>query len=334
MIHPPWLEDSSQSGAGWSRTFPPPAKGHVVPCHAVNLAPGAKLLHYTLDRAIGIGGMSVVWAARDDRSGETLALKILVNRELMAPGSRQRFLREAYATRSVEHPAIVPVVDIAATDEVLVLAMELLSGETLRALFEREHHLAPERAAAVLLPIVEALNLAHAAGIVHRDLKPENIFLQTTQSGISPRLLDFGIARFYEPPPDAGRTPITGFGTLLGTVSYMAPEQAISPSDCDHLVDAWALGVILYEALSGCRPIEGDNPPETLRQLLLGAITPLSVLVPTLQTEISDLVMGLLSRDRGERTTSRSAAHWLARLAAPSGWAAVIRVFDATALTD
>jgi serine/threonine-protein kinase len=278
--------------------------------------PGAKLLHYTLDRAIGAGGMSVVWAAQDDRSGHTLALKILINRELMALGSRRRFLREAYATRSIEHPAIVPVVDIAETDDVLVLAMELLNGETLRALFEREHRLTPEHAAALLLPIVEALNLAHAAGIVHRDLKPENIFLQHAPSGIRPRLLDFGIARFYEPPPDAGRTPITGFGTLLGTIPYMAPEQAISPSDCDHLVDAWALGVILYEALSGCRPIEGNSPPETLRRLLLGAITPLSVLVPTLPVEISDLVMGLLSRDRKERTTSRAAADWLARHAA------------------
>ncbi|HET7540975.1 MAG TPA: serine/threonine-protein kinase [Polyangiaceae bacterium] len=279
----------------------------------MNLAPGTKLLHYTLDRAIGAGGMSVVWGARDDRSGQTLALKILINREQMALGSRRRFLREAYATRSVDHPAIVPVVDIAETEELVILAMELLSGETLRARFERAPGLSPEQAALTLLPIVEALNLAHAAGIVHRDLKPENIFLQATPAGIRPRLLDFGIARFYEPPPDAGRTPITGFGTLLGTIPYMAPEQAISPSDCDHLVDAWALGVILYEALSGCRPIEGNSPPETLRQLLLGGIAPLSVLVPTLPTEISDLVMGLLTRDRSERTTSRAAAEQLAR---------------------
>ncbi|MEI9942016.1 MAG: serine/threonine-protein kinase [Pseudomonadota bacterium] len=285
----------------------------------MNLAPGEKLLNYTLDRAIGAGGMSVVWAGRDNRSGEALALKILVNRELLASGSRRRFLREAYATRSVEHTAIVPVVDIAETEEVMVLAMELLHGETLRALLEREQYLAPERAAAILLPIVEALNLAHAAGIVHRDLKPENIFLQTTPNGIRPRLLDFGIARFYEPPPDAGRTPITAFGTLLGTIPYMAPEQVLSPSDCDHLVDAWALGVILYEALSGCRPIEGNSPPETLRHLLLGGIAPLSVLVPTLETEISDRVMGLLARDRSERTTSRSAVEWLAPLAKRSG---------------
>lgn len=287
----------------------------MVRCQAVNLTPGAKFLHYTLDRAIGTGGMSVVWAAKDDRSGRTLALKILVNREQMALGSRRRFLREAYATRSVDHPAIVPVVDIAETEDVVVLAMELLSGETLRACLEREQALRAQHTAAILLPIVEALNLAHATGIVHRDLKPENIFLQSTESGVRPRLLDFGIARFYEPPPDAGRTPITGFGTLLGTIPYMAPEQAIAPSDCDHLVDAWALGVILYEALGGCRPIEGNSPPETLRHLLLGAITPLSVLVPTIASELSDLVMGLLTRDRSERVSSQKAAELLAKYA-------------------
>ncbi len=284
----------------------------------MDLAPGAKLLHYTLERLIGSGGMGVVWAARDDRSQATVAIKILIAHEPVAPGSRRRFLREAYATRSVEHPAIVPVIDLAETDDVLVLAMELLHGETLRALLARESQLPIERAATILLPVVEALNAAHAAKIVHRDLKPENIFLQTADGGVRSRLLDFGIARFYEPPAEAGGTPITGLGTLLGTLPYMAPEQAIAPSDCDHQVDAWALGVILYEALSGCRPIEGNNPPETLRQLMLGGITPLSVLVPGLDPAINDLVMGLLTRDRVERTTTRTAADRLAHYAARS----------------
>jgi serine/threonine-protein kinase len=290
-------------------------RGHVVRYLAVELAPGAKIRNYTLDREIGAGGMGVVWAARNERNGEAVALKILIQREAAAPGAHRRFLREAYATRSVAHPAIVPVIDLIEADDVLVLAMELLRGETLRALFEREQPLPLARAAAILLPIVEALNLAHAAGIVHRDLKPENIFLQTSPSGTRPRLLDFGIARFYEPPPEAAGTPITALGTLLGTLPYMAPEQAISPSECDHRVDAWALGVILYEALSGCRPIEGNNPPETLRQLMLGGITPLAVLRPTLEIEIADLVMALLSRDRKERTTTREAAEQLARYA-------------------
>ena len=287
----------------------------MIRCVAVDLAPGAKIRNYTLDREIGAGGMGVVWAARNERNGEAVALKILVQREAVAPGAHRRFLREAYATRSVAHPAIVPVIDLIEGDDVLVLAMELLHGETLRALLEREQQLPLARAATVLLPIVEALNLAHAAGIVHRDLKPENIFLQTGPDGARSRLLDFGIARFYEPPPEAAGTPITALGMLLGTLPYMAPEQAISPSECDHQVDAWALGVILYEALSGCRPIEGNNPPETLRHLMLGGITPLTVLKPTLEAGIGDLVMALLSRDRKERTSTLSAAEQLARYA-------------------
>jgi eukaryotic-like serine/threonine-protein kinase len=256
--------------------------------------------------------MGVVWAARDERDGQSVALKILATHEPMAPDSRKRFLREAYATRSIQHAAIVPVTEVLETDELVVLAMERLIGETLRPLLNRAAQLSVAHAATLLTPIAEALDAAHRAGIVHRDLKPENIFLQSVDGQVRPRLLDFGIARFYEPPPAAGRTPITGMGTLLGTISYMAPEQALSAADADQLVDAWALGVMLYEALGGCRPIEGNTPHETLRQLLIGAITPISVLVPGLPDGIDRLVMGLLNRERNSRTTCRTAAQQLA----------------------
>jgi len=260
--------------------------------------------------------MGVVWAARDERAGRAVALKILANAEASAPGTRKRFLREAHATRAVAHPAIVPVSEVVEADDMLVLAMELLLGETLRARLAREERITPTLTAGTLLPIAEALSAAHGAGIVHRDLKPENIFLQADGEQTRARLLDFGIARFYEPPADGGRTPITAHGMLLGTIPYMAPEQALSASDCDHEVDAWALGVIAYEALSGCRPIEGNTPTETLRHLLLAAITPLHVVAPDLPKEVSDFVMGLLVRERAQRTTCRAAAAWFAEHAA------------------
>ncbi|HYQ17960.1 MAG TPA: protein kinase, partial [Polyangiaceae bacterium] len=110
------------------------------------------------------------------------------------------------------------------------------------------------------------------------------------------RLLDFGVARFYEPPEPSDDAPLTGLGTLIGTLAYMAPEQAMRPSECGHEVDVWALGIILYEALSGCRPIEGHSGPETMRQLLVGGITPLEVMMPSLPPPLTELVASMLRR--------------------------------------
>jgi serine/threonine-protein kinase len=178
--------------------------------------------------------------------------------------------------------------------------MDLLLGETLRERLLREERLSPLSAGQVLAPIAEALAAAHRVGIVHRDLKPENIFIEAGEPA-SVRLLDFGVARFYEPPTNTGDTPLTGLGTLIGTLAYMAPEQALRPSECDQQVDVWALGVILYETLSGSRPIEGATGPETMRQLLVGGITPLRVVMPGLPESLTELVANMLSRSPERR---------------------------------
>jgi eukaryotic-like serine/threonine-protein kinase len=257
---------------------------------------GSRLEHFTLERQIGAGGMGTVWAARDARSGNAVALKIL---RLRDSGDvevlRSRLLREAHAARRIAHPAIVPVLEIVAHEGSPVLVMDLLVGETLRARLLRDKRLTVAQTAFLLSPIVDALGAAHQAGIVHRDLKPENIFIEAEEPP-RVRLLDFGVARFYEPPANTGDVPLTGVGTLIGTLAYMAPEQALHPSECDQSVDVWALGVILYEALSGSRPIEGNNGPETMRQLLVGGITPLHVMMPTLPEPITTLVASMLSR--------------------------------------
>jgi serine/threonine protein kinase len=164
----------------------------------------------------------------------------------------------------------------------------------------REQRLSVGQSARLVLPIVDALGAAHQIGIVHRDLKPENIFIEASDPA-RVRLLDFGVARFYEPPVNTGDAPLTGVGTLIGTLAYMAPEQALRPSECDLRVDVWALGVILYETLSGCRPIEGNNGPETMRQLLVGGITPLHVMMPSLPEPITTLVTSMLSRKPEKR---------------------------------
>lgn len=262
----------------------------------MDLVPGSSLQHFTLKRQIGEGGMGIVWAAQDTRSGNAVALKVLrVTDEESARVLQARLLREAHAARLIAHPAIVPVLDVVEHEGYPVLVMDLLVGETLRQVLLREQRLTPGAAARLLLPIAEALAAAHQAGVVHRDLKPENILIEGGDAQ-QVRLLDFGVARFYEPPTSSGDVPLTGVGTLVGTLAYMAPEQALRPSECDQQVDVWALGVILYETLCGCRPIEGRSGPETMRQLLIGAITPLEVMMPGLPGEWTRLVASMLDR--------------------------------------
>jgi eukaryotic-like serine/threonine-protein kinase len=261
----------------------------------MQLRAGARLSHFELEQLIGSGGTSQVWAARDARSGSRVALKLMTARENADELSHVRFAREAHASRSIGHPAVVPVREALEHEGMPVLVMDLLEGETLRAVLHREGPLPLGAAASLLEPIAEALQRAHALGIVHRDLKPENIFVQS-QGLPRVRLLDFGVARFYEAPPGTEGAPVTALGTLLGTLAYMAPEQALNPSASDQRVDIWALGVILYESLSGCRPLEGDTGPDLLRQLLVGAITPIEVVSPELPSDVAALISSMLVR--------------------------------------
>jgi eukaryotic-like serine/threonine-protein kinase len=265
----------------------------------VNLSRGSRIFDYLLEHELGTGGMGVVWGARDVTTGKQVALKVLRAAE-HAHEARERLLREALATRSIAHPAVVPVSEILDFEGSPVLVMELLRGETLRSVLERETRLPLGRIAALLLPVCEALAEAHAAGIVHRDLKPENVFLEAAGSV---RLLDFGVARFHS-PPEGTLEPLTALGALVGTIQYMAPEQALRPSESDQLVDVWAVGVMLFEALSGCRPIEGATPNAALRQLLIAAITPIEVMVPELPLEVAALIGKMLSRNREDRPAS------------------------------
>jgi serine/threonine protein kinase len=273
----------------------------------MDLEAGQVLGPYVLERRIGTGGMGAVWAATDQRTSQVFALKVLHADQALADEARIRLRREAHATRSISHQAIVPVLEVLDCDGDPVLVMELLQGETLRAILQRTGRQPLWRMAELLLPVAEALELAHLAGIIHRDLKPENIFIQTLDhedpnSSQRARLLDFGVARFHEPPEGyLTAANLTGIGTLIGTAAYMAPEQALRPSEVDQRVDIWAFGVTLYEALSGCRPIEGASHAHTLRQLLVGSITPIEVLLPELPVPVAQLIGRMLSRNPDRR---------------------------------
>jgi hypothetical protein len=212
---------------------------------------------FQLVRELGRGGMGVVWVAHNQVLDVHVAMKIIDLAR--APNPKRladRVLQEARASARLAHPSICRVFEFGETEQGdPFIVSELLHGETLGDVLASQPRLSATRVVQVILPIIEGLVMAHGRGVVHRDVKPENIFLSRDDvSRIRPKLLDFGIARMI----DADRK-LTIDGTLLGTPDYMSPEQARGESDVDVRSDIWAVCVVLYEAITGTRPFEGDN---------------------------------------------------------------------------
>lgn len=250
--------------------------------------------------------MGEVWSATHLVTGGMVAVKRLrcSLHDADFREARARFLLEARSACAVEHPNVVRVFDvIEAENEAPFIVMELLEGETLAQRLSREGTLTPLETARVMLPVVSAVGSAHARFIVHRDLKPANIFLTSGQGPagtVGVKVLDFGIAKWLgEPPPDAGVRTQTG--STLGTPAYMAPEQALGERSIDHRADIWSLGVILYECLSGVRPVDGANPAQMLMHLLRSGIIPIEHLVPDLPSGWAPVIGGALRREVSHR---------------------------------
>ncbi|MFO0762102.1 MAG: serine/threonine-protein kinase [Byssovorax sp.] len=272
---------------------------------APEIAEGAVIAgRYRIDRRLGQGGMGEVWAATHLVTRKTVALKVLRGAADASPALRRRFLREGRAATAVAHPNVVDVLDVLEIEgETPVIVMELLDGETLGGRLAREGSLSLAVTAELLVPVISAVRAAHTAGVIHRDLKPENIFLTARAGGeVEVKVLDFGIAKMIGGEPgEALATTLTEGGAMIGTPCYMAPEQACGERDIDARADVWALGVILYECLGGCRPIEGDNLGQVVKNILTEGITPLDRLAPDLPPEVAALVMRMLARDRSAR---------------------------------
>jgi len=263
--------------------------------------------------------MGSVWAAADlTASDARVALKILHPSMALRADARRRLLREAEAANLIRHPGVIAAREVLEVDGRSVLVMDLLAGETLRSLLDREGQLEFSRAARILAEVASVLGTAHGAGVVHRDLKPENVFLASSSGpGEAVKVLDFGVAKLlFAAPGDAGQA-LTKLGTLLGTVAYMAPEQVTGASSVDASADVWALGAVLYEALSGCRPFEGETQNEMIRRLLTEAVTPIAVLTPNLPEELQRLLAKMLSRAPERRTGMAEVETILTRYAAP-----------------
>jgi serine/threonine-protein kinase len=255
---------------------------------------------FRLEQELGRGGAGVVWSAEEIATGERCAIKVLVS---LNRNDRRRFAREARAARAVDHPAVVAVRElIDLPGDVPAIVMELLTGEDLRRRLEREPPFSVGEAASLLRPVAAALCRAHGAGIVHRDIKPENIFLCPGSAGSPVRVLDFGVAKIIGivGGPAAGEV-VTVVGKQPGTLAYMAPECLIDDATVEPSVDIWSLGVVLFECLTGVRPVEGETDLELAKRLLADAIPPLSIFLPDVPGDVGALVASMLSRTPAER---------------------------------
>jgi eukaryotic-like serine/threonine-protein kinase len=237
------------------------------------LGPGDVLRgKYRIERLIGEGGMGSVWQALHLQLDLPVALKLL-RAERDKALLTERMKLEARASARLVHPAIVRVFDIDATDSgEPFIVMELLDGESLAELLDRGR-LSGVSAVQTLLPIAEALSLAHAKGIIHRDIKPHNVFLAKDGERLQPKLLDFGIAKLTGAAQRPGN--LTDTGVAVGSPDYMSPEQARGQSDLDYRADIWQFSVVLYEAVAGRTPYDGDNYNALMRAIVEDEPSPL-----------------------------------------------------------
>jgi len=217
--------------------------------------PGTEFAGCRIEELLGTGGMGVIYRATELRLGRPVALKLISADGASDPAIRERFEREARLTASIDHPNVIPVYGAGEEDGHLYLVMRYVPGTDLHALLRREGRLAPGRAAAIVAQIGGALDAAHAAGLVHRDVKPANVLI----AGSHVYLSDFGITRVQ----DAETTRITESGGWVGTVDFMAPEHLRGES-VDARADVYALGCVLYTALTGAPPFRRPTVPATI----------------------------------------------------------------------
>jgi len=221
---------------------------------SATLPPGSRLGKYEIRRLLGAGGMGAVYEAYHTEIGKRVAIKVLAPELAAAPGARTRFLREAQLTSKINHPNIVDVNDMGNEDGRAFIVMEFLDGEDLAQRLDRTGPMPVDHLVDIMLPVCSAVAEAHRVGITHRDLKPQNIFLATGPRGIEPKVLDFGISKGN----DTKASALTGTG-MIGTPFYFAPEQILDARSAGPASDQYALGVILYECLTGRRPYEAEN---------------------------------------------------------------------------
>jgi serine/threonine-protein kinase len=262
---------------------------------------------YRILHAVGQGGMGTVHKGLHLLLGTHVAIKRMLPELAREARTVERFLREARVGARLRHPHIASVLDAGTTDGTPWLAVEWVEGETMASLLAPGAPLPLESAVDLLLPIVDALSMAHGLGVVHRDVKPQNILLSKDAEGAThPVLIDFGVAKILERDRPPVHAPTTS-GSILGTVAYMAPEQIEDAGGTTEAVDQFAVGVVLYQCLTGRMPFSGANAYEHMHATLHSVATPPSQLARELPPEMDELVMRAIARKPADRFPSMRA---------------------------
>lgn len=272
---------------------------------------GQKIAQYQILEKLGAGGMGDIYKAQDTRLNRFVAIKVLSTASSGEPERRRRFVQEAQAASALNHPNIITIHDILSEGGLEFMVMEFVAGKTLSDMIPKGGLRFPQ-ALKLAVQMTDALNVAHSAGIVHRDLKPANVMV--TESGLV-KILDFGLAKLTDHGPmsstsmgtDETQTiadaPLTVEGSIIGTVSYMSPEQA-QGKKVDTRSDIFSFGVVLYEMVTGARAFPGDNALSTLSAILRDEARPMAEVAPDVPPQIEQVVKRCLRKSPDDRWQS------------------------------
>jgi len=251
---------------------------------------------WTLDRLIDVGGMASVYEATH-RNGNKVAIKVMHLQYAENRDAKERFLREGYVANRVGHDNAVTVLDDDELDDgTPFIVMELLEGHPLEAFVRGDRRVSPAQVLYVADQVLDVLASAHTAGIIHRDIKPGNVFI--THDGVA-KVLDFGLARVLDPDGDWSATRT---GTVIGTTSYMSPEQARGKRDqIDHRTDIFAVGALMYRCLTGRNLHEADNPMDRLLKAMTDPVPSLATVLPEAPADLVALVDKAMAYQKKDR---------------------------------
>jgi serine/threonine protein kinase len=268
---------------------------------------------YEVVRLLGSGGMAQVFEARHLHTGRRVAIKVIQPAFARDPETIQRFLREARAASCVRHTHVVDILDLDVDPQLGIpyIVQEYLVGECLKSFIARQpgRRVTAETALTLITPVLSAMAAAHRLGVIHRDLKPGNIFLAHGANGdVHVKVIDFGIARFEGAsklaealPGEVGQDFHTLTGVPVGTPAYMSPEQAAGATDIDVRTDVWAIGVVLYELMTGKLPYQAANANLLIGKILYEAPTPVTAWDLSLPGPMVELISRAIQPNRAER---------------------------------